>query len=83
MVDVGAQCCLWRDRLTVGLTCRNLFSSHIKGTEYLGATKMAFDNKFNYRKILLALTYHWGARLRHHQHCYESDEMQERMVNDF
>ena len=83
MVDVGVLCRLWRDRLTVGLTCRNLFSSHIKGTEYLGATKMTFDNKFNYRKILLTLTYHRGARLRHHQHRYESDEMQERMVNDF
>lgn len=44
MVDVGLQYRFWKDRLTLGLTCRNLFASRIKGTEYLGTTAMDFDN---------------------------------------
>ena len=83
MVDAGLQYRFWKDRLTLGLTCRNLFASRIKGTEYLGTTAMDFDNKFNYRQFRLTLTYNWGARLRHNQRRYESDEMQERIVNDF
>ena len=47
MVDVGLQYRFWKDRLTVGLTCRNLLASRISGTEYLGTTAMDFDNKFN------------------------------------
>ena len=76
MVDAGLQYRFWKDRLSLGLTCRNLIASRIKGTEY-------FDNKFNYRLFRLTLSYNWGARLRHHQHRYESDTMQERIVNDF
>ena len=83
MVDVGLQYRFWKDRLTVGLSCRNLLASHIKGTEYLGTKAMDFDNKFNYRQLRLSLTYNWGARLRHHQRHYESDDMQQRIVNDF
>jgi hypothetical protein len=83
MVDVGLQHRFWRDRLTVGLTCRNLFASRVKGTEYLGTTAMDFDNKFNYRQLRLSLTYNWGARLRHNERHYESDDMQQRVVNDF
>ena len=82
-VDIGAQYRFWKNRLTLGLSCRNLFASHIKGTEYIDTKTMAFDNKLNYRMILLSLTCQWGARLRHHQHHYESDEIQQRMVNDF
>ncbi len=83
MVDVGLQYRFWKDRLTLGLTCRNLLASHVKGTEYLGTTTMDFDNKYNYRQFRFSLTCNWGARLRHHQRHYESDEMQERIVNDF
>ena len=83
MIDAGLQYRFGKDRLTVGLTCRNLFASRIKGTEYLGTTAMDFDNKFNYRQFRLTLTYNWGAKLRHDQRRYESDEMQERIVNDF
>ena len=83
MVDAGLQYRFWKDRLTLGLTCRNLFASHISGTEYLGNKVMDFDNKFNYRQLRLTLTYNWGARLRHDQHRYESDEMQKRIINDF
>jgi hypothetical protein len=83
MVDVGLQYRCWKDRLVLGLTCRNLLASHIKGTEYLGTTEMDFDNKFNYRQLRLSLTYNWGARLRHDQRHYESDDMQQRVVNDF
>ena len=82
-VDIGAQYRFWKNRLTLGLSCRNLFASHVKGTEYIGTKMMAFDNKLNYRMILLSLTCQWGARLRHQQHHYESDEIQQRMVNDF
>lgn len=83
MVDVGLQYRFWKDRLTLGLTCRNLLASRIKGTEYLGTTEMDFDNIFNYRQLRLSLTYNWGARLRHNQRHYESDDMQQRVVNDF
>jgi hypothetical protein len=83
MMDVGLQYRFWKDRLTLGLTCRNLLASRIKGTEYLGTTEMNFDNKFNYRQLRLSLTYNWGARLRHNQRHYESDDMQQRVVNDF
>ena len=83
MVDVGLQYRFWKDRLTLGLTCRNLLASRIKGTEYLGTTEMDFDNKFNYRQLRLSFTYNWGARLRHNQRHYESDDMQQRVVNDF
>ena len=83
MVDVGLQYRFWKDRLTLGLACRNLFASHIKGTEYLGTTEMDFDNKFNYRQLRFTLTYNWGARWRHNQRHYESDDMQQRIVNDF
>ena len=83
MIDAGLQYRFWKDRLTVGLTCRNLFASRIKGTEYLGTTAMDFDNKFNYRQFRLTLTYNWGAKLRHDQRRYESDEMKERTKNDF
>lgn len=82
-VDASVQYRFWKDRLTVGLACRNLLASHIKGTEHLGTTAMDFDNKFDYRQIRLSLTYNWGARLRQHQRRYESDDMQERIVNDF
>ena len=83
MVDVGLQYRFWKDRLTLGLICRNLLASHIKGTEYLGTTTMDFNNKFNYRQLRFSLTYSWGARLRHNQRHYESDDMQQRIVNDF
>ena len=83
MIDAGLQYRFWKDHLTIGLTCRNLFASRISGTEYLGTTAMDFDNKFNYRQFRLTLTYNWGAKLRHEQRRYESDEMQERIVNDF
>lgn len=82
-VDAGMQYRFWRDRLTIGLTCRNLLASHIKGTEHLGTTEMDFDNKLNYRQFRLSLTYNWGARLRHNQRRYESDEIQQRIINDF
>lgn len=83
MVDLGVQhrCC--RDRLTIGLTCRNLLASHIRGTEHQGATDMTFDNKFNYRQAHLTLTWNWGARLRPKQRQYEADEVKQRVVNDF
>lgn len=83
MVDVGLQYRFWRDRLTLGITCRNLLASRIKGTEYLGTTAMDFDNKYNYRQLRFSLTYNWGARLRHNQRHYESDDVQQRIVNDF
>ena len=83
MVDAGLQYRFWKDRLTLGLNCRNLFASRIKGTEYLGTTAMDFDNKFNYRQLRISLTYNWGARLRHNQRHYESDDVQQRIVNDF
>ena len=81
--DAGLQYRFWKERLTVGLVCRNLFASRIKGTEYLGETVTDFDNKLNYRQLHLTLTYNWGASLRHDKRRYESDEMQERIVNDF
>ena len=83
MVDAGLQWRFWKDRLTIGLICRNLLASRIKGTEYLGTTTMDFNNKFNYRQLRFSLTYNWGARLRHNQRHYESDNMQQRVVNDF
>ena len=83
MVDAGLQYRFWKERLTIGLTCRNLLASRIKGTEYLSTTAMDFDNKVNYRQLRLLLTYNWGARLRHDQRYYESDEMQKRIENDF
>lgn len=83
MVDAGLQYRFWKDRLTLGLTCRNLLASRIKGTEYLGTTAMDFDNKFNYRQLRFSITYNWGAHLRHNQRHYESDDMQQRIVNDF
>lgn len=83
MVDAGLQYRFWKDRMTIGLTCRNLFASSIKGTEYLSTTAMDFDNKYNYRQLRLSFTYNWGARLRHDQRYYESDEMQKRIENDF
>lgn len=83
MVDVGLQYSLWKDRLKISLSCRNLLASHIRGTEYLGTTPMDFDNKFNYRQLRLTITYNWGARLRHDQRQYESDDMRRRIVNDF
>ena len=83
MVDIGLQYRFWKDRLTVGLTCRNLLASRISGTEHLGTTAMDFDNKFNYRQLRLTLTYNWGARLRQSHRQYQSDEMKERVINDF
>ena len=82
-VDAGMQYRFWKDRLTLGLACRNLIASRIRGTEYLSTTTMDFDNKFNYRQLRLTLTYNWGAHLRHRQHRHESDKMQERIINDF
>jgi hypothetical protein len=83
MIDTGLQYRFWKDRLTIGLTCRNLFASRISGTEYLGTMAMDFDNKFNYRQFRLTLTYNWGARLRQSHRQYQSDEMKERVINDF
>jgi len=83
MVDIGMQYRFWKDRLNISLTCRNLFASRIKGTEYLNTTAMDFNNKFNYRQLHLTLAYNWGAQLHHNKRRYESDEMQERIVNDF
>ena len=83
MIDTGLQYRFWKDRLTIGLTCRNLFASRISGTEYLGTTAMDFDNKFNYRQFRLTLTYNWGAKLRQSHRQYQSDEMKERVINDF
>ena len=83
MIDVGLQYRFWKDRITLGLTCRNLIASRIKGTEYLGTTAMDFNNKYNYRLLRLTFTYNWGAQLRHNKRHYESDEIQERIVNDF
>ena len=51
MVDAGLQYRFWKDRLSLGFTCRNLIASRIKGTEYLGTTAMDFDNKFNYPSV--------------------------------
>ncbi|MBR6945133.1 MAG: TonB-dependent receptor [Prevotella sp.] len=82
-MDVGIRYRFCKERLTASLTCQNLFSSSIKGTEYLSTTMMAFNNKFNYRTIYLTFTYQWGARMKHSRHRYESDEMRERVVNDF
>ena len=83
MVDIGLQHRFWKDRLTLGLICRNLLASRIKGTEHIGNKEMGFDNKFNYRQLRLSLTYNWGAHLRHNGRHYESDDMQQRIVNDF
>ncbi len=83
MVDVGLRYRFWKDRLTLGLACRNLFASPVKGEEYLRTTVMDFNNKFNYRQFHLTLSYHWGAPLHHNKRRYESDDMQERIVNDF
>ena len=83
MMDVGLQHRFWKDRLTLGLTCRNLLASRIKGKEYQSLTTMDFDNKFNYRQLRLTLTYNWGASLRQNHRQYKSDELQERVVNDF
>ena len=83
MADLGLQYRFWKDCLTLGLTCRNLFASHIKGTEYLGNTVMDFDNTFNYRQLRLTLTYNWGARLKQNRRQYQSDEVKNRVVNDF
>ena len=69
--------------MTLGLTCRNLFASHLRGTEYLSKNEMDFDNKINYRQLRLSLSYNWGPRLRDAKRHYVSDEMQERIVNDF
>jgi hypothetical protein len=83
MMDLGLQHRFWKDRLTLGLTCRNLLASRIKGTEYLSGSTMDFNNKFNYRQLRLTLTYNWGARLRQNRRQYQSDEVKERVVNDF
>ena len=83
MVDIGLQHRFWKDRLTLGLICRYLLASRIKGTEHIGNKEMDFDNKFNYRQLRLSLTYNWGAHLRHNRRHYESDDMQQRIVNDF
>lgn len=83
MVDAGLQYRFCKDHLTVGLVCRNLIASRIKGTEYLSTTNMDFNNKYNYRQLHLTLTYNWGGRVRHNMRHYESDEIQERIVNDF
>lgn len=82
-VDAGMQYRFWKDRMTLGLACRNLIASRLRGTEYLSTTTMDFDNKLNYRQLRLTLTYNWGTRLRHRQHRHESDKMQERIINDF
>ncbi len=82
-MDVGIRYHFCKERMTASLTCRNLFSSPIKGTEYLGTTMMSFNNKYNYRTIYLTFTYQWGASMKHSQRRYESDEMRERVVNDF
>ena len=83
MIDVGLQYRFWKDRITLGLTCRNFIASRIKGTEYLGTTAMDFNNKYNYRLLRLTFTYNWGTQQRHNKRHYESDEIQERIVNDF
>ena len=83
MVDAGLQYRFCKDHLTVGLICHNLIASRIKGTEYLSTTNMDFNNKYNYRQLHLTLTYNWGGRVRHNMRHYESDEIQERIVNDF
>jgi len=48
-----------------------------------GKTVMDFDNTFNYRQFRLTLAYNWGARLRQNRRQYQSDEVKERVVNDF
>lgn len=83
VVDVGFQYRFWKNHLVLGVTCRNLFASHLKGTEYLSSQEMGFDNKLNYRQFRLSLTYNWGASLRQAQRRYESDEIKKRIVNDF
>ncbi|MBO5629022.1 MAG: outer membrane beta-barrel protein, partial [Aeriscardovia sp.] len=83
IVDTGLQYRFWKDRLTFGIACRNLFASHVRGTEFLGKTVMDFDNTFNYRQFRLTLAYNWGARLRQNRRQYQSDEGKERVVNDF
>ena len=83
IVDTGLQYRFWKDRLTFGIACRNLFASHVRGTEFLGKTVMDFDNTFNYRQFRLTLAYNWGARLRQNRRQYQSDEVKERVVNDF
>ena len=82
-VDAGVKYRFWNDKMNIALDCRNLLAANLKGTEYLGTTSMDFNNKFNYRKILLTVSYNWGVSNRHRQQRHESDEMQERMVNDF
>ena len=82
-VDIVLQHQLAKDRFTLGLTCHNLLASHIKGTEYLGMREMNFNHKFHYRQLRLTLTYNWGARQKQSHRQYPSDEVKERVLNDF
>ena len=83
LVDAGLQYRLWKEHLTISAVCSNLFASHIRGTVFLGTTVMDFDNTLHYRQLRLTLTYNWGARLRQNRRQYQSDEVRDRMVNDF
>ena len=82
-VDAGLQYRCWKERLLLNLTCRNLLASHIRGRECLGSADMIFDNRLNYRQLLLSLAYNWGAKLRQNSKQFSSDEVRKRVVNDF
>jgi len=82
-VDAGLQYRCWKERLQLNLTCRNLLASHIRGRECLGSADMIFDNRLNYRQLLLSLAYNWGAKLRLNSKQFSSDEVRKRVVNDF
>ncbi len=82
-MDVGLQYSLLKDRLQLGLTCYNVLASKIKGTDYSGGVAMHFNNKFNYLKPRLSITYSWGAGLREKHHDFETKKIDSRVVNDF
>lgn len=82
-VDAGVQYNCLNNKLNIGLTCRNLIASKIRGKEYVDGAIMDFNNKFQYMMPRLSVTYNWGARLRAKRHDFESDKMKQRVANDF
>lgn len=82
-MDAGLQYNCLNNKLNIGLTCRNIIASKIRGKEYANGVIMDFSNKFQYLMPRLSITYNWGARLRGKHHEYESDNMKQRVVNDF
>ena len=82
-VDVALQYNCLNNKLNIGLMCRNLIASKIRGREYANGAIMDFNNKFQYIMPRLSITYNWGARLRAKRHDFESEKMNRRVVNDF